>query len=311
MAVKAKRLATNLRIALTGPTGSGKTYSAIRLAYGMLKEQHPDWTEDQIWDKIILIDSENGRGKAYADRDDLPMKTGEYWYIQIDAPYTPQKYMDAIDEAVDTVGTEGIVICDSFTHAWSGEGGVLDIKNEMDKKNPGSNKYMGWNEAGSLQNKMVRKYLTAPCHLIITMRSKMAYDLQQDENGKIRPVKLGLAPVQRGDLEYEFDITLMLGRNHEVDLILKDITFLDNQQFNGVITEDLGKKLIRWLNKGESPKKFAEEEKADILKQIKDIGAKHPEILTFFKTKFGKDARLTDLSLTEAKNLLRECKEMV
>lgn len=310
MAVKAKRLATYLRIALTGPTGSGKTYSAIRLAYGMLKEQHPNWTEDQIWDKIILIDSERGRGKAYSDRDDLPLKTGEYWYIQIDAPYTPQKYMDALDEAVDTVGTEGIIICDSFTHAWSGEGGVLDIKNEMDKKNP-VGKYTGWNEVGSLQNKMVNKYLTAPCHVIITMRSKMAYELQQDENGKIRPVKLGLAPVQRGDLEYEFDITLMLGRNHEVDIILKDITFLDSQQFNGVITEDLGKKLIRWLNKGESPKKFAEEEKADVLKQIKDIGAKHPEILTFFKTKFGKDARLTDLTLTEAKNLLRECKEMV
>lgn len=310
MAVKAKRTATRLRIALTGPTGSGKTYSGIRIAYGIVKELHPQYTEDQIWDKIYLIDSERGRGRAYAERQDLPLQTGSFWYAGIDAPYTPQKYMDALDDAIDTVGTDGVIICDSFTHVWSGEGGVLDIKNEMDKKNP-AGKYTNWNEAGSLQNKMVNKFLTAPCHTITTMRSKMAYELEADENGRMRPVKLGLAPVQRGDLEYEFDITLMLDRNHNVGAILKDITFLENQHFDDVLTEDVGAKLARWVEKGEDPRKFAEEEKKSIVDQLKQLGSQHSELITFFKTKFGPDAKLMDLNLTEAKNLLREFKEMI
>lgn len=310
MAVKAKRLATKLRIALTGPTNAGKTYSALRLAYGMVKEMHPEYTEDDIWDKIVLIDSERGRGNAYAERTDLPLKTGSYWYVQIDAPYTPEKYMDALDEAVEIVGTDGVIICDSFTHAWNGEGGVLSIKSEMDKKNP-ANKYTGWNEVGSIQNNMVNKYLTAPSHTITTMRSKMAYELQQDENGKLRPVKLGLAPIQRGDLEYEFDITLMLNRDHTVEHIIKDITFLENQKFDGTLTETLGSQLIQWCAKGVDPRIFEENEKEKLVKDITDLGNKNTHLITFFKSKYGKDAKPKDLNVTQLKNLLREFKEML
>lgn len=310
MAVKAKRLATKLRIALTGPTNSGKTLTAIYLAYGMLKEMHPQATEDDLWDKIVLIDSERGRGNAYAERADLPTKTGSYWYIGIDAPYTPQKYIDALNEAIQIVGTVGVVICDSFTHVWNGEGGVLDIKNEMDKKNP-NGKYTNWNDVGSIQNKMVNAYLTAPCHTITTLRSKMAYELQPDENGKMRPVKLGLAPVQRGDLEYEFDIVLMLNKDHRVDSIIKDITFLERQGIeNEIVTPELGKLLVQWCEKGADPIKFEQNEKETVIEKIKEVSAKRPDLITYFKTKYGQDAKLNDLNLTELKNLLMKFKEL-
>lgn len=310
MAIKAKRTNTKLRIALTGPTNAGKTYSALRLAYGMIKAMHPEYNEEQIWDKIYLIDTERGRGLAYADRDDLPLKTGSYWYGAIDAPYTPAKYVEALKDAMDTVGTDGVIIVDSLSHAWNGEGGVLDIKAKMDEKNPTA-KYTGWNEVGKLQNNMIDNFLNTPSHTIFTMRSKMAYELQQDENGKNRPVKLGLAPVQRGDLEYEFDITLMLNKDHYVEHIVKDITFLENQGYDEILDEQLGMKLIEWCEKGVSPKVFEDKQKEELIEQIKSLGNANPPLFGYFKTKFGPDATLTDLTLTQLKNLLKEFKEMV
>ena len=231
------RAKSKARIALTGPSGSGKTLSALYLAFGITGD----------WSKIALIDTEHERGRFYANREDF--KTGSYLYQTMTPPYTPDKYIDYVQSAAQAVGSDGVVIVDSFSHAWDNEGGVLDIKSEIAKQR-GKNDYTAWDEAGKIQNNLVNTILSADCHTIITMRAKMAYAMEVNERGKTVPVKIGLAPVQRENTEYEFDIVFQLDRQHTATLS-KDTTFLDN--WSGVITPELGRQLGEWLSQGVEP----------------------------------------------------------
>lgn len=226
-----------LRLALAGPSGSGKTLSALYIAYGITGD----------WHKIALIDTEHGRAKFYADRSDLG--TGGFLYQEMAAPYSPEKYMQMVQEGAEAVGPDGVVIVDSFSHAWDNDGGVLDIKSQIAKQK-GKNDYTAWDEAGKVQNHLVNSILSARCHTIITLRTKMAYTLEENDRGKMTPVKLGLAPVQRENVEYEFDIVLNIARNH-VAIAAKDTTFLD--AWSDVITPDLGASLRDWLDNGTEP----------------------------------------------------------
>ena len=232
---KVTRAKSKARIALTGPSGAGKTLSALYLAYGITGD----------WSRVALIDTEHERGRFYANRDDF--NSGEFLYAPMSAPYTPEKYIDYVKSAAQAVGEDGVVIVDSFSHAWDNEGGVLSIKSEIAKMQ-GKNDYTAWDEAGKIQNNLVNTILSVPCHTIITMRAKMAYAMEINDRGKTVPVKIGLAPVQRENTEYEFDMVFQLDRQHTAALS-KDTTFLDD--WSGVITPQLGERLGEWLSKGE------------------------------------------------------------
>ena len=199
--------------------------------------------------KIALIDTEHGRAKFYANRSDF--ETGSFLYQEMSAPYSPDKYKAMVAEGAQAVGSDGVVIVDSFSHAWDNEGGVLDIKSEIAKRS-GKNDYTAWDEAGKVQNSLVNTILASNCHTIITLRSKMAYAMEENEKGKMVPVKLGLAPIQRENTEYEFDIVMNIARNH-IACASKDTTFLDT--WNGVITSELGKQLREWLDNGIEPER--------------------------------------------------------
>lgn len=228
---------SKLRLALMGASGTGKTLSALYIAYGITGD----------WGKIALIDTEHGRAKFYANRSDL--NTGTFLYQSMNAPYTPAKYIQMVQEGEQAVGADGVVIIDSFSHAWDNEGGVLDINIENAKRHKG-NSFQAWNETGKIQNKLVNTILSASCHTIVTMRTKTEYAVQVNEKGKSAPVKIGLAPVQRDNVEYEFDIVMSIDRNH-IATTSKDTTFLDN--WEDIITPDLGKKIIEWLDDGVEP----------------------------------------------------------
>ncbi len=234
---KVTREKSKLRLALAGPSGAGKTLSALLLAYGITND----------WSKIALIDTEHGRAKFYANRSDFG--TGEFLYQEITAPYSPDKYISMVKEGAEAVGEDGVVIVDSFSHAWDNEGGVLDIKSQIAEQ-PKKNDYSAWADAGKIQNNLVNSVLSANCHTIVTMRAKMAYAMEQNDKGKNVPVKIGLAPVQRENTEYEFDIVLNIARNH-IASASKDTTFLDS--WSGVITSELGKSLKEWLDDGVEP----------------------------------------------------------
>lgn len=262
---KVTRRKAKLRLALTGVSGAGKTLSALYIGYGITGD----------WNKIALIDTEHERARFYADRSDLG--TGKFLYAPFPPPYSPDRYKQLVSEGAQAVGSDGVVIIDSFSHAWNNEGGVLDIKDRIATQQ-GKNSYTAWNEAGKFQNDLVNTILAVNCHTIVTMRSKMEYVMQENDRGKMQPVKVGLAPVQREDTEYEFDIVLDIARNH-IATASKDTTFLD--KFGAVITPELGAQLKNWLDSGTEPErcescgKTIVSENGKTATQIIDAGVKN------------------------------------
>lgn len=239
------RQKSKLRMGLVGTSGSGKTLGALYIAYGITAD----------WSRIALIDTEHERGRFYANRTDLEIPTGEFLYQSLTAPYSPEKYIAYVQEAAAAVGPDGVIIVDSFSHAWDNEGGVLDIKNEIAKTQKNGNSFSAWDEAGKVQNNLINAVLSVNAHTIVTMRAKMAYAMETDERGKTRPVKIGLAPVQRENAEYEFDVVMNISRDHTA-VTSKDTTFLDT--FSGVITPEIGKQLHEWLDNGVEPERCAD-----------------------------------------------------
>ena len=219
------------------------TLSALYLAYGITKD----------WDKIAVIDSEKGRSLMYADRTDLPYPTGEFLHLDLKPPYTVGRYIEAMRLCEERVGKDGIIIVDSGSHAWKGEGGVLDLKENIANQR-GLNDFSAWNKAGKIQNSFVDTIMDLECGVIITLRSKADYVQEKDEEtGKTRVRKIGLAPVQRDDFEYEFMLVLDIDKDTHNATIVKDNTFLDAQGFYGKITPELGKRLKEWMNDGVEP----------------------------------------------------------
>lgn len=301
----AQREQVPVRIALTGPTNAGKTYSALLLAQGILKGKFPEMTDEDLYKKIVFIDTERRRGLLYADRKDLPFPTNQFMYLEIEAPYHPGKLIDTINNAVKEFGTDIVIIVDSLSHFWSYEGGVLDIKAQLDKK--GGNSYANWAEPSSLHNKMIDALFANQVNMIATMRSKTEYALEENEKGKLAPKKLGLKPMQRDDTEFEFDTTLMLDAHHTATII-KDVTFLrelaDETYAIGKIIPELGTRLYQFLNNAEDPDKFKQEDLLVQQNKIKEL-VQDPDLLVLFKALFPK-TKVTDMDLNQIKNAVFE-----
>jgi len=223
---KAERKKAKLRLALVGTTGSGKTYSALRLAFGM-------------GGKVGLIDTEHGSGDLYAN-------IGDYDIISLEAPYTVEKYREAI-RAFENEGYNTIII-DSLTHAWSGEGGLLDKQGQLENSGKYKNSFATWREITPLHNKLVEELLNSPCHIIATLRSKTEYVIDRDEKGRQVPRKIGLSPVFRDGIEYEFTVVMDINENHYASASKDRTTLFEG--WTDKITEETGKRLLAWLEDG-------------------------------------------------------------
>lgn len=196
---KATKKGTFARVALLGPAGSGKTYTALRLAHG-LAEGKP----------IAVFDTERGSASKYAG-DPNPDGGVFDFLVMDDMPdFAPKRYIQAIQDA-ERAGV-GVLIFDSLSHAWSGPGGILEF---VDNKKSGgnNNQFSAWRDATPLHNQLVDALLNARCHLIVTMRTKMEYVLEDDGKGRKVPRKVGLQPVQRDGVEYEFDVIMDLAES--------------------------------------------------------------------------------------------------
>jgi hypothetical protein len=227
---KATRQQAKLRLALAGPSGSGKTYSALLIARGLVPEG-----------RIALLDTERGSGALYAHLTDYDLAT-------LTPPYSPERYIALIREA-ERAGY-AVLIIDSLSHAWTGQGGVLDLHEKAATAARG-NTWAAWREVTPAHNALVEAMLGANLHLIATLRTKTAYEVA-DENGKKKPVKVGLAPVQREGIEYEFTLVFDLTVEGHLASVAKDRTTL----FNGEhVTPGLetGRKLRDWLDRAVDP----------------------------------------------------------
>jgi len=174
-----------LRMALAGPSGSGKTYTALAIATGIAQGG-----------KVALVDTERGSASKYAD-------LFQFDVLELDS-FHPQRYVDAIREA-DAAGY-AVLIIDSLSHAWAGKDGALDLVDKAARRMSAQNTFAAWREVTPLHNQLVDAMLGCNCHLIVTLRSKQEYIQTVDDRGRTIIKKVGLAPVQREGIEYEFDI---------------------------------------------------------------------------------------------------------
>lgn len=221
---KAEREQLKLKMAITGPSGSGKTYSALRLAKG-------------LGGKVAVIDTENGSASLYSDRF-------EFDVLELSPPYTNEKYLAAIKEA-ETAKYDTVII-DSLTHQWAGEGGLLNKKEQLDAR--GGNSFANWAKMTPEHERFKSAILHANINVIGTMRSKTEYVLSENEKGKQVPKKMGLAPIQRDGMEYEFTTVLDISMNHEAQASKDRTGLFIGQMFQ--ITEETGKKLQEWISQG-------------------------------------------------------------
>jgi hypothetical protein len=175
----AVREALKLRLALYGPSKSGKTMAALLIARGLVGETG----------KVCVLDTENGSSRMYAD--EIP---GGYNVLGMGAPYAPARFVQGINTAVQH-GYD-VVIIDGVSPAWNGPGGVQEI---VDANTKGENKFSGWAVGSPEHQKLVQAILACPIHIIVTMRSATEWVV---ENGK--PRKIGTKPVQRDGIDYEF-----------------------------------------------------------------------------------------------------------
>ena len=237
---KATRQKSKLRLGISGPAGSGKTFGSLLVAYGICGD----------WDKICLIDTENFSGDLYANYNRNGIEIGQYNIFDITAPYSPDKYITAIQAAEDA-GME-VIIIDSLTHAWQGDGGVLDIKGRIEQR-AGYNNWTAWRDVTPMHNNLVSAILKSRCHIICTLRAKVEHVQEKDETGKTVIRKVGLNPIQRDGMEYEFTVFMDLDQDHRATSTKDRTSLFDGRSF--VLNAETGKILFDWLDTGSEPPK--------------------------------------------------------
>lgn len=239
---KAERKQVRIKVGLAGPAGSGKTMSSLLMAYGIVKAEFPNLSDAEVWNKIVVIDTENGSGSLYVGTQIGTTTIGAYNTIDLTPPFEPQLFTTAIHMAEEH-GMD-VIIIDSLSHAWAGQGGALDMQGKAAER---TSSWAAWRTVTPLHNKLVDAMLQSPCHVIANMRAKMEYQ-QTEENGKKAVKAIGMGVVMRDGIEYEFTVSFMLDYNH-VASSTKDRTGLfDGRYF--VIDANTGKKMYEWLSSG-------------------------------------------------------------
>lgn len=223
---KATKKKAKAKVALIGPSGSGKTYTALQLAKTLGK-------------RIAVIDTERGSASKYSG------DVADFEVCEL-TQFAPQRYIDALHFAAN----EGydVIVIDSLSHAWTGEGGILDQKDKQ------GGKFDGWRTLTPQHNALVDALLGYPGHLIATMRVKTEYVVEKDERGKSVPRKIGLAPVQRDGLEYEFDVVADMDPDNCMHIAKTRCPALAGQSIRKP-GADVARQLLAWLEDGVEPPK--------------------------------------------------------
>lgn len=223
---KATKIATSIKLAISGTAGSGKTYSALRIAKG-------------LGGKTALLDTEGGSASLYADKFDF-----DAWDESDPAGFPPEYFIRVI-KAAEEAGYKNLII-DSLSHEWSGRGGCLELMDAIARSKYHGNTFTAWNDVTPRHNRLVDTMLNSKLNIIATMRSKSDYVINKDEKtGKSTPQKVGLATIQRDGMDYEFTTMFELDRDSHLASVGKDRTglFTDPR----VITEDTGRTIAQWM----------------------------------------------------------------
>ena len=233
----AERKATKLRMSIAGPAKAGKTLTALRVMRGLVGPEG----------RIAVIDTEHGsaakfQGASFAG--DLP--------VEFDADemsdFGPVAYVEKLHEA-EKAGYDGVII-DSLSHAWQGRGGALELVEKQSSK-IGGNSFAAWAIVTPQHQDMIEAILKSPAHVIVTMRKKMDYVLEEysdaQGNKKQRPRKVGLAIVQRDGIEYEFDVNADIDSEHNCMISGSRLSNIDGKSFLKP-GADLASEILAWYD---------------------------------------------------------------
>lgn len=225
---KAVQTKTKARIALDGPAGCGKTFSALVLA-------------QQLGQKVVVIDTERGSSAKYA----RIWEPFEFDVLKLDPPYSPKIYVEAIHFCEEQ--KYDVIIIDSLTHAWAGEGGALDTvdKNKVKYSN---NSYYAWRDVTPQHNALVDAMLNSTAHVIATMRTKTQY-AEEERNGKKTYTKIGTAAIQREGMDYEFDIVMDINLEHQAVVSKTRMNSIADMVYSPIDSK-LGKLIKAWADEG-------------------------------------------------------------
>ncbi|MCB2194422.1 MAG: ATP-binding protein [Bacteroidetes bacterium] len=249
---KSQRKRAKMKMALAGPAGSGKTYSALLIAHGMCND----------WSKVTVIDTENHSADLYSH-------LGDYNVLALDAPFTPERYIKAI-ELCEKSGSE-VIIIDSISNEWEC---ILDIHSNLT-----GNTFVNWAKLNPRHRAFVQKILQSRTHIIATMRSKQNYVLTE-KNNKMVPEKVGMKSISRDGIDYEFTTVLNIDIKHNA-VSSKDRTglFVDKPCFK--ITKETGELITKWCNQGTSLDEVVEIiAQAQNIDELRQIHASYPDFRT-------------------------------
>ena len=266
-----------LRIGIMGMSFSGKTYTSLLLARGIVGEEG----------KIAVVDCEGGQVDIYKDL--TPFKT-----MTLLPPYTPERYIECI-EIAEKEGFD-VIILDSISHEWAGEGGMLEAHDELEKASKNNMKsFSTWGEITPRHNAMFNAMLRSKIHVIATIRSKSATVIDVID-GKNVPVKIGLAPIQRDGMEYEFSILLEMDHSHAAS-VKKDRTKVLGD-YGAILkpTFETGALLRDWMQgivstpekqsdmvREKKPMKYYTEEETDMIRKTYEKNGWNTGVLTSAK----------------------------
>ncbi len=226
---RASKKSARLRMALIGVAGSGKTYTALSIA------QH-------LGKRVAVLDTERGSASKYSDLFEFDVLEPEN--------FSPKTYIDAIEAAAEA-GYD-VIVLDSLSHAWTGQGGALEMVDKAARRSQTSNTFGAWRDVTPLHNAMVDAMIGAKIHIIATMRAKTEYVQERDKNGKTTVRKVGMAPVQRDGLEYEFDVVADLDQDNNFIVGKTRCSAIAGMVVNKAGRE-VATKLNAWLSDGGAP----------------------------------------------------------
>jgi len=230
----ASKQQSKLRMTLDGPAGSGKTYTALRFAHALTAT---------YGGKIALIDTERGSASKYVGES----PDGIAWAFDVLnlVVFSPEKYTEAINAAGRL--SYSVLVVDSLSHAWEGQGGALEMKQRAGES------WSAWRNITPIHNRMVDAILQSPCHVITTMRSRMEYLPETDDKGKIVNIrKVGLAPIQRPGMEYEFDLVCDMDWAHILTVSKSRCSTVADLKVEKPGPEFM-RPVIEWLQAGVTP----------------------------------------------------------
>ena len=285
--VKASKQQLKARVALDGPSGAGKSLSSLYLARALAGPNG----------KIAAIDTERGSLRLYSDKVDFDVME---LHPDDQGGFSPANYVKAIKEA-EKAGYD-VVVIDSLTHAWEGEGGALDMVDQAAARIKG-NSYAAWRNVTPMHRELFDAILQSKCHIVATMRSKMDYIMEKDASGNTKIEKVGLAPIQRAGSEYEFTLVGDMDTDHKLVITKSRCDLMaDKVQLKPGI--EFWMPFVEWLDSGDAAPKKAEKVGKMTLAEVLDWVNKKYGVAEEAAKQIMKDHGMTSYKQTDAQAVI-------